>query len=84
MNMTKFFHSNEWDLTITTDAISPPSLHKELESKEIHITTIRNILPKIIEKYLQGLLQKVFAKIAPRSKSGWCSASKYNYFVTKH
>jgi hypothetical protein len=45
-------------LTVTTDAISPPSLHKELESKEIHITATRKILPKIAKKSLQGLLRK--------------------------
>jgi hypothetical protein len=59
--MINFFHSNEWDLIVTTNAISPP-LHKELESKEIHIKTMKKILPKITKKYFQGLLQKNFCK----------------------
>jgi hypothetical protein len=73
MSMT---NPNEWDLIDTTDAISPPFLHKELESKEIHITTMRMILPKIIEKHLQRLLQK--------ANQVSVNASKYNYFVTNY
>jgi hypothetical protein len=37
-------------LTITTFAISLLSLHKEFESKEIHITTTRKITPRIATK----------------------------------
>jgi len=46
-------------LTITTFVISFPFLHKEFESKEIHITTTRKIPPRIATK-------EFFAKIAPR------------------
>jgi hypothetical protein len=48
-------------------------LHKELESKEIHITTVRKILPKIAKKSLQRLLQEeLFARIATRIFRKYC------------